>query len=64
MSDHRTITVSFEIDRRGEEQLFFRALHKAGGTWHGPYEIDELTATIAHYVGEDIVEVWLVEREE
>jgi hypothetical protein len=52
------LTVSFELERRGEE-LYFRAAHKSDAVWHGPYDdLEELSLTIAHYIGEDALEEW------
>ena len=61
MSQHPSISVSFEIEQRGDE-LFFRAMHQSDATWHGPYALEDLTATIAHYVGEDVVEAFLKQQ--
>lgn len=55
MIEHPKLTVSFEIDARGEE-LFFRALHKEHTTWHGPYDLHGIAETIGHYIFEDAQE--------
>lgn len=54
------ISVLFELERRGEV-LYFRATHKPDASWHGPYdELAEITATIAHYISEDVIDEWFV----
>ena len=64
MNDHPSIVVAFAIEQRGDDLFFFRATHKPDAVWHGPYrDLDELTATIAHYVKEEAIEAWLMERQ-
>jgi hypothetical protein len=60
MTTYPKITVSFELERRGEV-LYFRATYKPDSIWHGPYrDLAEITETIAHYISEDAIEAWYV----
>jgi hypothetical protein len=60
MANHAKINVSFELERRGEV-IYFRATHKPDAVWHGPYsDLAEVTATIAHYISEDVIDEWFV----
>jgi hypothetical protein len=62
MANHAKISVSFELERRGEV-IYFRAAHKPDAVWHGPYgDLAEITETIAHYISEDAIEAWYVEQ--
>ena len=46
--------IRFDTERRADG-LWFRARNRPGAVWHGPYgEVDELIATICHYIGEDL----------
>ena len=56
MAEHPKLTVTFEIEARGED-LYFRATHKPVPSWHGPYQdLLEVSATIAHYLYEDALD--------
>ena len=56
MAGNPRLTVTFEIEARGED-LYFRANHKPVPSWHGPYQdLLEVSATIAHYLYEDALD--------
>lgn len=62
MDSPHKLRLFFTIERRGT-QFFFRNATHPTHIWHGPYQdTDELSAMLAHYVREQLLEEFDLER--